>query len=55
MTQATILLVDDHELFREGLTGLINAQPDMRVIGQAGGGLEALTLRWSGSHTSHPR
>lgn len=44
MTQATILLVDDHELFREGLTGLINAQPDMRVIGQAGDGLEALTL-----------
>jgi DNA-binding NarL/FixJ family response regulator len=42
--EAKILLVDDHELFREGLAGLINAQPDMTVIGQAGDGLEALTL-----------
>ncbi|MFO7541023.1 MAG: response regulator transcription factor [Chloroflexota bacterium] len=41
---ARILLVDDHELFREGLAGLINAQPDMAVVGQAGDGLEALTL-----------
>jgi DNA-binding NarL/FixJ family response regulator len=46
MTDSTarILLVDDHELFREGLAGLINAQPDMTVAGQAGDGLEALTL-----------
>lgn len=44
MTQSTILLVDDHELFREGLAGLINTQPDMRVVGQASDGLEALTL-----------
>ncbi|MFW5942215.1 MAG: response regulator [Chloroflexota bacterium] len=40
---ARILLVDDHELFREGLAGLINAQPDLTVAGQAGDGLEALT------------
>ncbi|MFQ5419754.1 MAG: response regulator [Anaerolineae bacterium] len=44
MTRARILLADDHELFREGLVGLINAQPDLQVIGQAGDGLEALTL-----------
>lgn len=44
MMIAHILLVDDHELFRDGLAGLINAQPDMSVIGQAGDGLEALTL-----------
>jgi DNA-binding NarL/FixJ family response regulator len=42
--ESKILLVDDHELFREGLAGLINAEPDMTVIGQAGDGLEALTL-----------
>ena len=41
---ARILLVDDHELFREGLAGLVNAQPDLIVIGQAADGLEALTM-----------
>jgi DNA-binding NarL/FixJ family response regulator len=44
MTCARILLVDDHELFREGLAGLINSQLDMEVVGQAGDGLEALSL-----------
>jgi DNA-binding NarL/FixJ family response regulator len=38
------LLADDHELFREGLAGLIAAQPDLEVAGQASDGLEALTL-----------
>ena len=44
MTRARILLSDDHDLFREGLAGLINAQPDLEIVGQAGDGLEALTL-----------
>ena len=44
MSQADILLVDDHELFREGLCNLIDAQPDLNVVGEAGDGLEALTL-----------
>ncbi len=44
MTHARILLADDHELFREGLVGLINAQPDLEVVGQASDGLEVLTL-----------
>jgi len=44
MTRARILLADDHDLFREGLAGLINAQADLEVAGQAGDGLEALTL-----------
>ena len=30
-----VLLVDDHILFREGLEGLLKAQPDFEVIGQA--------------------
>lgn len=41
---ARVLLADDHELFREGLAGLIDAQPDLQVVGKAGDGLEALTL-----------
>jgi DNA-binding NarL/FixJ family response regulator len=44
MNHARILLVDDHDLFRAGLAGLINAHPDMEVTGEAGDGLEALTL-----------
>lgn len=44
MPQANILLADDHELFRKGLAGLIDAQPDLEVVGQAGDGFEAVTL-----------
>lgn len=44
MPKSRILLSDDHELFRDGLAGLINAQPDLEVVGQAGDGFEALTL-----------
>jgi DNA-binding NarL/FixJ family response regulator len=32
----TILLVDDHALVREGLREILDAQEDMRVIGEAG-------------------
>ena len=41
MEQVRVLLVDDHALFREGLAGIINNQPDMQVVGQANDGLEA--------------
>ncbi len=44
MSRAKILLADDHQLFREGLAQLINAQPDLQIVGQAGDGLEVLTL-----------
>lgn len=44
MSRSRILLVDDHALFREGLAGVINMQPDLEVVGQAGDGLEALAL-----------
>lgn len=37
-----ILLVDDHVLVREGLVGLIDTQPDLRVVGQAGSMREAI-------------
>lgn len=38
-----ILLVDDHALVREGLTTLINAQPDMQIIGEAGSVRKAIS------------
>jgi DNA-binding NarL/FixJ family response regulator len=44
MSPARILLADDHDLFREGLASLINAQPDLQVAGKAMDGLEALAL-----------
>ena len=37
-----VFLVDDQELVRAGFTMLVDSQPDMRVVGQAGDGGEAL-------------
>lgn len=39
-----LLLVDDQTLFREGLTTLLAAQPDLEVVGEAANGEEALRL-----------
>jgi DNA-binding NarL/FixJ family response regulator len=41
MTPIRVLLVDDHQLFREGLANILNNQPDFEVIAEAGDGLEA--------------
>jgi len=40
----TLLVVDDHILFRQGLIGLVNDQPDFRVIGVASNGQDALQM-----------
>ena len=37
-----IVLADDHIVMREGLRALINAQPDMEVVGEASDGRAAL-------------
>ena len=42
MDRQRILIADDHALFREGLVGLLNAQEDLGVVGEAGDGLQAL-------------
>jgi DNA-binding NarL/FixJ family response regulator len=39
-----VLLVDDHLVVREGLRGMLSAEPDLRVVGEAGAGPEAVTL-----------
>jgi len=39
-----ILLVDDQELVRAGFKMVIDAQPDMTVVGEAGDGLAAVAL-----------
>jgi DNA-binding NarL/FixJ family response regulator len=42
--EITVLLVDDQELFREGVRIIIDAQEGMRVVGAAGDGVEAVRL-----------
>ena len=39
-----VLLVDDQALVRTGLRTIIDAQPDLRVVGEAADGLDALAL-----------
>jgi len=39
-----VLVVDDHPILRLGVAAIIDAQPDMRVIAQAGSGEEAVRL-----------
>lgn len=44
MSRLQILLADDHKVMREGLRMLINAQPDMEVVGEADNGQDAVAL-----------
>lgn len=37
-----ILLVDDHEIVRKGLRSLLDAEPDLEVVGEAGSAGEAI-------------
>jgi DNA-binding NarL/FixJ family response regulator len=39
-----ILLVDDHQVLREGLRSMLERQPDMQVVGEAPDGTVALRL-----------
>lgn len=41
MANLDIFLADDHPLLREGVKSLINAQPNMRVVGEADNGRDA--------------
>jgi DNA-binding NarL/FixJ family response regulator len=41
MNKLRIFLADDHAVVREGLKALVNAQPDMEVVGEAGNGRDA--------------
>jgi DNA-binding NarL/FixJ family response regulator len=40
----TVLVVDDHEVVRRGLLAFLDSEPDIEVVGDAGGGAQALDL-----------
>ena len=44
MAVLRILIVDDHPVVRTGLAGMLGAEDDLEVVGEAGDGQEAVTL-----------
>ena len=40
--KARVLIVDDHALLRTGVANIINQEPDLSVVAEAGNGLEAI-------------
>jgi DNA-binding NarL/FixJ family response regulator len=50
VTRIRVMLADDHASVREALAVLVNSQPDMQVIAQAGDGNEAVAR----AHEAHP-
>jgi two-component system, NarL family, response regulator len=39
-----VILADDHPVVRDGLVAIVNQQPDMQVVAEAGDGEEAIVL-----------
>jgi DNA-binding NarL/FixJ family response regulator len=44
MAEISIVVVDDHALFRRGVIGALSLETDFRIVGQASDGEEALDL-----------
>jgi DNA-binding NarL/FixJ family response regulator len=44
MSATRVLIVDDHALVREGIRALLSRAEDMTVVGEAGGGRDAISL-----------
>ena len=44
MSEITLVLADDHAVVRSGLRMLLDAQSDMRIVGEANNGREAVEL-----------
>jgi DNA-binding NarL/FixJ family response regulator len=44
MNRISLLIIDDHPLFRQGISDSVALESDMKVVGQASGGDEALEL-----------
>src|SRR6266513_4018117 len=50
-TSARIVLVEDHAILREGLRALIELEPDLKVVGEAGTAAEAVRVVQGASPT----
>lgn len=48
MAKIRILVADDHTLIRRAIVGLLNSQPDMQVVEEAGTGEEAVSKAVAG-------
>lgn len=44
MTQISVVLVDDHQIVRQGVRAFLSTQPDLVVVGDAGTGEEGVAL-----------
>jgi DNA-binding NarL/FixJ family response regulator len=44
VAQTRIVIVDAHTLFRRGVRNILDLEPDMEVVGEAGSGREALSV-----------
>ena len=44
MNEIRVLIAEDHKTVRKGLKMIIEAEPDMTVVGEAGDGIEAVRL-----------
>lgn len=44
MSEITVLLADDHSLVRKGFRRILEDEPEIQVVGEAGTGMEAIEL-----------
>lgn len=44
MPRITVILAEDHEVVREGLRSLLNAEPDIEIVGESKTGREAVKM-----------
>ena len=44
MEKIRVLIADDHPIFRQGLRGILEAEPDIDVVGEASDGAEAIAM-----------
>src|SRR5688572_27754239 len=44
MEKIRVILVDDHQILREGIEFLLSNEPDIELVGQAGNGRELIDM-----------